>query len=85
MLGALVATGGLGLLLGLRYRIPAALAASVVVAVVVGMVALVTGASAWAVLAGAAGAAIALQLGYLCGLLLAFATASRASRSRRPV
>jgi hypothetical protein len=83
MLGALVAAGGLGLLLGLRYRVPAALAASVVAAIAVGLIALITGASGWAVLAGATGAAVALQVGYVGGLLLAFAAASRGSLSRR--
>ena len=77
MLGTLVAAGGLGVLLGLRYRVPALLVASIAVAAAAAAIAIHTQASPLAVLALTLGAAATLQCGYLCGLLVAYA-ASRA-------
>lgn len=77
MLGTLAAAGGLGLLLGLRYRVPAVLLASIAVAAAAATVAVHMQASSLAALALALGAAATLQFGYLCGLLIAYA-ASRA-------
>ncbi|HEX5957805.1 MAG TPA: hypothetical protein VFY92_04000 [Hyphomicrobiaceae bacterium] len=81
MLEALLASGGLGVLLGLRYRIPAALVASVGVAIAGVVLAWFINASAWTVLTIPVGAVVALQLGYLGGLLL-FHAASRAGLRR---
>jgi hypothetical protein len=81
MIGALVAAGGLGLLLGLRYRVPALLFASIAVAVAAAVVAVLAGASALAALGLSLGAVATLQCGYLGGLLVAYA-ASRAKPRR---
>lgn len=79
MLEALLASAGLGVLLGLRYRIPAVLVGSVAVAIAGVVLAWFIDASAWTMLTLPAGAVVALQLGYLGGLLLSHA----ASRARR--
>jgi hypothetical protein len=64
----LAGAGAVGLLLGLRFRIPSILAASTVI-LAGGLVAVpVTG--LWTALAGAFGALCALQGGYVMGLLL---------------
>jgi hypothetical protein len=72
MLEALVLAGGLGFLLGLRYRVPAVVPASAVAVVMGPVVAYVAGAELWLVLIASVGAVVALQCGYLGGLLLAF-------------
>jgi hypothetical protein len=77
MLEALVLAGGLGFLLGLRYRVPAVVPASALAAVMGPAVAYVTGAELWVVLIASVGAVVALQCGYLGGLLLTF-SATRA-------
>jgi len=78
MLEALVLAGGLGFLLGLRYRVTAVVPASAAAAVLAPCIAYLGGAELWAVLLAAFGAVVALQLGYLGGLLLSFFTAPRA-------
>ena len=72
MLEALVLAGGLGFLLGLRYRVPAVVPASALAAVMGPAVAYVAGAELWVVLIASVGAVVALQCGYLGGLLLTF-------------
>jgi hypothetical protein len=74
MLGALVAAGGVGLLLGLCFRVPAVIFASAGAAIVSVGVAQAIGASPWAVLLLPIGAVVALQCGYLGGLMLGLAT-----------
>jgi hypothetical protein len=83
VLVALVGAGGLGLLLGLRYRVPALLVASAVVAAAATAAACLTESAPWAVLILPFGAVAALQCGYLCGVALAFAAHGRA-RARAP-
>ncbi len=78
MLEALVLAGGLGFLLGLRYRVPAVVPASAVAAALGPVVAYLAGAGWWFVLAASAGAVVALQFGYLAGLLLSYLAAPRA-------
>jgi hypothetical protein len=78
MLEALVLAGGLGFLLGLRYRVPAVVPASAVAAVLGPVVAYLAGAEPWAIFIASVGAVVALQCGYLAGLLLSFLTAPRA-------
>src|SRR5262245_56457239 len=80
MIEALVAAAGIGFLLGLRYRIPAAIIASAVAAAAGGVVACLTGASLWGVLIAPLAAMAALQCGYLAGLLAAVGV----SRARLP-
>jgi hypothetical protein len=75
---ALVLAGGLGFLLGLRYRVPAVVPVSAVMAVMGSVVAYLSGAGPWLVVLAAVGAVTALQCGYLAGLLLTFLTAPRA-------
>jgi hypothetical protein len=78
MLEALVLAGGLGFLLGLRFRVPAVVPASAVAAVMGPLVAHLASAGVWAVVGASVGAVVALQCGYLGGLLLSFLTARRA-------
>lgn len=68
MLWAYAAAGGLGLLLGLRYRVPAVLVASAVFALGSVAIAPSTGWSPWVTLAVTFGGALTLQCGYLVGL-----------------
>ena len=77
MLEALALAGGLGFLLGLRYRVPAVVPASAAAALMGPAVAYVSGSELWVVLVASAGAVVALQCGYLGGLLLTF-SATRA-------
>ena len=70
MLEALITAAGLGFLLGLRYRIPAVVAASAAVAVATLALALFRGAPLWVVLLAPMGAIVALQGGYLIALVL---------------
>ena len=71
MLWLYVAAGGLGLLLGLCFRVPAVVAASAVLALASATVGpLLAGWSVWTVLAAALGGVFALQCGYFAGLLL---------------
>lgn len=77
MLEEYAAAAGLGLLLGLRYRVAAVVAMSAALVVAVTAIGPFAGRSLWAALAAAFVAAFALQLGYLGGLLLMCA-ASRA-------
>jgi hypothetical protein len=81
VLVALVGAASLGLLLGLRWRVPAVLLASAAVAVATGAAAYLTGSAPWAALIAAIGAVAALQCGYLCGLVLAIAVAHRHGRT----
>jgi hypothetical protein len=78
MLEALVLAGGLGFLLGLHYRVPAVIPASAVAAVLGPAVAYLAGAEFWLVLVASVGAVVALQCGYLGGLMLTHLTAPRA-------
>jgi hypothetical protein len=72
MLEALVLAAGLGFLLGLRYRVPIIVIASAGAAIMAPAVAYVAAASFWAVVIAPALALVALQCGYLGGLLLSF-------------
>jgi hypothetical protein len=74
MLEALITAAGLGFLLGLRYRIPAVVAASAAVAVATLTLALFRGAPLWVVLIAPMGAIVALQGGYLIALVLTHTT-----------
>jgi hypothetical protein len=74
MLEALITAAGLGFLLGLRYRIPAVVAASAVVAAATFTLALMRGAPLWVVLIAPMGAIVALQGGYLLALMLPHTT-----------
>jgi hypothetical protein len=78
MLEALVLAGGLGFLLGLRYRVPAVVPASAVTAVMGPVVAYLAGAEWWLILTTSIAAVVVLQIGYLAGLLLTYLTAPRA-------
>jgi hypothetical protein len=74
MLWLLVGAAGLGVLLGLRFRVAAVAAASfvlVLLSVTVGQ--LLAGWSFWTVLSAAFGGPFALQCGYVAGLLLFYA------------
>jgi hydrogenase/urease accessory protein HupE len=70
MLWAFTAAGTVGLLLGLRFRMPSVLAASVIILVGAMVAAPVAGLPLWTALAAAFGALFALQSGYLVGLAL---------------
>jgi hypothetical protein len=82
MFEALIAAAGIGFLLGLRYRVPAAVAASAAAVVAGALVAYLKGASLWAILLLPVGAVVALQCGYLGGLLVAFGVAHNRQRRR---
>lgn len=75
MLWAYAAAGGLGLLLGLRYRVPAVVLASAAVALASVFVAPFAGWSLWATVVTAFVGVLALQCGYVAGLGLACAAA----------
>lgn len=79
MLEALVLAGGLGFLLGLRYRVTAVIPASAAAAVLTCGVGYLGGVELWVILLAAFGSVVALQVGYLGGLLLSFFTAPRAN------
>jgi len=68
MLWGYGAAGGLGLLLGLRYRVSAVVAASPAVALVSIALAAFAGWSRWIALSVAIGGVFILQCGYLVGL-----------------
>jgi hypothetical protein len=70
MLEALIAAAGVGFLLGLRFRVPAVVAASAVVAAATLALALFRGAPLWVALTAPIGAIVALQVGYLVALVL---------------
>jgi hypothetical protein len=72
MLEALVLAAGLGFLLALRFRVPALVAASAVAIVLGPVIAHLTGAPSWAVLSAPLVVLVALQCGYLGGLLLTY-------------
>jgi hypothetical protein len=78
MLWAFTAAGTVGLLLGLRFRMPSVLAASVVILVGAIVAAPLAGLPLWTALAAAFGALFALQSGYLVGLAL-WSTSPRAN------
>jgi hypothetical protein len=79
MLEALALAGGLGFLLGLRYRVTAVVPASAAAAMLTTGTGYLGGFELWVVVLAAFGSVVALQLGYLAGLLLSFFTASRAN------
>jgi hypothetical protein len=79
MLEALALAGGLGFLLGLRYRVTAVVPASAAAAMVTSGIGYLGGSELWVVLLAAFGSVVILQLGYLGGLLLSFFTAPRAN------
>lgn len=83
MLWAYASAGGFGLLLGLRYRASAVIAASAVLMLLGATACRLAGWSIWSAVAGAFSSALALQCGYVVGLLLTCA-ASRIV-SVRPV
>jgi hypothetical protein len=75
MLEALVVATGSGFVLGLRYRVPIVVVASAAAALLGPAVAYASGASFWTVAVAPAAAPVALQCGYLGGLLLSFMVA----------
>jgi hypothetical protein len=79
MLEALALAGGLGFLLGLRYRVTAVVPASAAAAMLTSGIGYLGGSELWVVLLAAFGSVVILQLGYLGGLLLSFFTAPRAN------
>jgi|SoiMethySBSTD1v2_1073268.scaffolds.fasta_scaffold933612_3 hypothetical protein len=79
MLEALILAGGLGFLLGLRYRVTAVVPASAAVAALTSGIGYLGGIELWLVVLAAFGSVVVLQVGYLGGLLLSFFTASRAN------
>lgn len=83
MLGAYATAATLGLLLGLRYRVAAAIAASGC-AVIAGtaIAILAAGWPFWSALFAGFGAACALQCGYLAGLLLVHGVTRLRPRTR---
>lgn len=72
----MVCLAAVGMLLGLRFRVPAALAGSFAAAVAGIVVAIAGGGATWDAATTAAVSVLALQVGYVLGLLV--------SRSRRP-
>jgi hypothetical protein len=82
MLEALALAGGLGFLLGLRYRVTAVVPASAVAALLTSSIGYLGGFELWVIGLAAFGSVVALQLGYLGGLLLSFFTAPRANPDR---
>jgi hypothetical protein len=82
MFEALIAAAGIGFLLGLRYRVPAVVVASAAAAIAGALIAYLKGASLWGVLLLPVGAVVALQCGYLGGLLVAFGVAHNRQRRR---
>ena len=71
MLEALAGCAGLGMLLSLRYRLPAAIAVSAILLAAGAPIGQFAGLPLWTALAAAGAAVIVLQGGYLAGLLLA--------------
>jgi hypothetical protein len=71
MLWAAIVTGALGLILGLRFRVPAMLAASAGVALACAIAAPWTELSVWVVALVAYGLVTTLQGGYLVGAMVA--------------
>ncbi len=84
MLWAYAAAGGLGLLLGLRYRVLAVLAASAVFALASIALAPFAGWSPWVTFAVVLGGAFTLQCGYLTGSILICAV-THARFCHRPI
>jgi len=76
VLWAFTIAGMIGLVLGLRYRMPAIVAASGLVLVGGIAVAPLTGLPLWTALAAPFGALCALQSGYIAGLMLSCAMSS---------
>jgi hypothetical protein len=70
MIEALVLAAGLGFLLALRFRVPALVVASAMAVVLGPVIAHFMGASFWAVVTAPLTTLVALQCGYLGGLLL---------------
>ena len=84
MLETLVLAAGMGFLLGLRYRVPIVVIASATAVVLGPAVAYIAGASFWAIVIAPAVGLVALQCGYLVGLLLSFML-TRATKPERHV
>jgi hypothetical protein len=80
MIATLFAAAAIGVLLGLRYRVWAALAASAVAVAAGGVLVYFRNASFWDILVTPLATMTALQCGYLAGLL-AVAGLSRARRA----
>lgn len=76
MFEALFVAGGLGFILGNRYRVPAVVVASVLVGVGSPVVAYAAGASLWTMALAPLVALVGLQSGYLVGVLSTFVTES---------
>jgi hypothetical protein len=72
MLEALLLAAGVGFLLALRFRVPALVVASAVALVLGPVIAHLSGASFWAVVSAPVTTLVALQCGYLGGLLLTY-------------
>ena len=70
MLWAYAGVSGFGLLLGLRYRAPAVIVASAVLMLLGATICRLAGWSIWTAMAAAFSSVLALQCGYLVGLLL---------------
>src|SRR5262245_44465411 len=71
VLEVFAACAGLGLLLSLRYRVPALIAATALLVPAGSAIGLLTGWPLWIAVLAAGSAAAALQCGYLAGLLAA--------------
>jgi len=80
MLWTFAAAGLIGLVLGLRFRAPAVIAASGIVVVGGVAVAPLSGLPFWTALAALLGTLCALQSGYIVGLML-WSVVSRARRA----
>jgi hypothetical protein len=72
MVETLVLAAGLGFLIGLRYRAPMLVVASAVAVVVAPAIALFSKAGPWMIVLAPLAALVALQCGYLAGLLLSY-------------
>jgi hypothetical protein len=84
MMEALVLAAGAGFLLGLRYRVPALVVASAAAVIAGPAIAHFTSAPTWMVLISPLTTLLALQCGYLGGLLLTYGV-SRAKPGQREV
>jgi hypothetical protein len=82
MLEALSIAGGLGFLIGLRYRVLAVAVVSAAVAAVGAVVAYDAGAPLWIILLGPLAAVVALQAGYVAGVVSGHAFVTRYARLR---
>jgi hypothetical protein len=82
MLEALFVAGGLGFLLGLRYRVLAAVVASAAIAVASPAVAYTAGAPVWTIVLAPLTAVVALQAGYVAGVISEHVLFTRSAKLR---